>query len=98
MITSVRGKRGGSMELQRDIYKKLLNWKKRNNGKVLELKGARQTGKTFILDKFARENYNTYLYINMVQTSGAEFLECLDAATAWKPGMPRKARFWTTLL
>lgn len=90
MITSVRGKRGGSMELQRDIYKKLLNWKKRNNGKVLELKGARQTGKTFILDKFARENYNTYLYINMVQTSGAEFLECLDAATAWKPGMPRK--------
>lgn len=45
------------MELKRDIYDELLKWKLRNSGKVLELKGARQTGKTYILDKFAREKY-----------------------------------------
>lgn len=54
------------MELQRDIYKDLLNWKKRDSGKVLELKGARQTGKTFILNKFAKENYKKNIYINLV--------------------------------
>ena len=45
------------MELKRDIYKDLLQWKQKNKGKVLELKGARQIGKTYILDKFGRENY-----------------------------------------
>ena len=53
------------MELKRDIYKDLLQWKQKNKGKVLELKGARQIGKTYILDKFGRENYATYIYINM---------------------------------
>lgn len=80
------------MELKRDIYKELITWKKINSGLVLELRGARQVGKTFILDKFAKENYQTYLYINMVQTSGAELLECLKKATDWEPGMPRKEK------
>ena len=77
------------MELKRDIYKKLLDWKNENDGKVLELQGARQTGKTYILDKFAKENYQNYIYINMAQSSGEEFLECLAQASAWKPGEPR---------
>ena len=45
------------MELKRDIYEKLLDWKKRDSHKVLELRGARQVGKTYILNKFAQENY-----------------------------------------
>ena len=45
------------MELKRDIYGDLLRWKQKNKGKVLELKGARQIGKAYILDKFGRENY-----------------------------------------
>ena len=80
------------MELKRTIYKELLKWKQRNSGKVLELKGARQSGKTFILDKFARENYKIYLYINMAQSSGEQFLECLEQAEAWVPGTPRIAK------
>lgn len=79
-------------ELKRDIYEELLKWKKKDSGHVLELRGARQVGKTFILDKFARENYKTYLYINMAQTSGREFLECLKKATEWEPGTPRKEK------
>lgn len=78
------------MELKRDIYKDLLAWKKKNSGHVLEIRGARQVGKTYILNKFAKENYSRYLYINMVQTSGADFLACLETAADWKPGMPRK--------
>lgn len=82
-------KSGVDMELKRDIYKQLMKWKNRNSGKVLELKGARQTGKTFILDKFARENYRHFFYINMAQSTGEDFLMCLAQATAWTPGEPR---------
>ncbi len=77
------------MELKRNIYNDLLRWKQRDSGKVLELKGARQTGKTFILDKFAKENYKIYIYINMAQLSGEKFLACMEQASAWKPGEPR---------
>lgn len=77
------------MELKRDIYAELLRWKRNHKGKVLELKGARQSGKTFILDKFGREQYTTYVYINMAQTTGREFLTCLDQAEKWEPGQPR---------
>ena len=64
----VLGMVGGSMEieLKRDIYEELLQWKKRSSGLVLELEGARQVGKTYILDKFAREQYQQYIYINMI--------------------------------
>lgn len=80
------------MELQRDIYDDLLKWKNHDSSHVLELRGARQVGKTYILDKFARENYNTYIYINMVETSGREYLECLEQATGWEPGILRKEK------
>ena len=49
------------MELKRDIYKKLLAWKEENSGQVLQISGARQVGKTYIIDKFAKENYNSYI-------------------------------------
>ena len=81
-----------TVELKRDIYKRLLEWKRENTHKVLELEGARQVGKTFILDKFAKENYKVQIYVNMAQTSGQEFLACLEQATAWQPGMKRQER------
>lgn len=73
------------MELKRDIYTKLLEWKKRNSHKVLELEGARQVGKTYILDLFSRE-YKSYIYINMIGSTGQRFLQCLEAASNWEPG------------
>lgn len=77
------------MDLKRDIYKNLLSWKEKNSGKVLEVNGARQVGKTYILTKFARENYESFFYINMTQTSGQEFIACLDEAARWRPGEKR---------
>ena len=53
-------------DLKRDIYKNLLSWKEKNSGKVLEVNGARQVGKTYILTKFARENYESFFYINII--------------------------------
>ena len=76
-------------DLKRDIYANLLEWKENNSGKVLEIEGARQVGKTYIISKFAKENYTTYIYINMVQISGKEFLKCLDVAEKWEPGEER---------
>ena len=78
------------MELKRDIYQDLLRWKESHSGHVLELRGARQVGKTFILNKFAKENYRDYFYINMTETTGHQFLECLHKAAEWEPGMPRE--------
>lgn len=57
--------------------------------KVLEVNGARQAGKTYILTKFAKENYKKFLYINMMQISGHDFLLCLDKASRWEPGEKR---------
>lgn len=76
-------------ELQRDIYKSLIKWKENKSGKVLELSGARQVGKTYILTKFGKENYKNFIYINMAQTSGKDFIKCLDTAEAWEPGQKR---------
>ncbi len=73
------------MELKRDIYQKLLTWKKKNTHKVLELEGARQVGKTYILNRFSQE-YRSYIYINMIGSTGERFLQCLEAASSWTPG------------
>ncbi len=37
------------------------------NKKYLMVKGARQVGKTFFVDKFCRENYKSDIYINFFE-------------------------------
>ena len=54
--------------MERKIYNELLKWKNNtNNIKPLMLLGVRQTGKTYIIDKFCKENYENYLYVNLLQ-------------------------------
>lgn len=77
------------MELRRNIYNKLLQWKQQDTGHVLELKGARQVGKTYILKKFGKENFSKMIYISMAERSGEDFLRCLSIAMEWNPGQPR---------
>lgn len=77
------------MELKRNIYKKLVDWKMQDTGRVLEVKGARQVGKTYILRKFGRENFKNMVYVNMAEPSGEDFLRCFSMATEWEPGKPR---------
>lgn len=50
--------------LKRDIYRKLLEWKHSKWRKPLIVRGARQTGKTFILKEFAANEYDNFVYLN----------------------------------
>lgn len=79
------------MYLKRKVYKDLLDWKQQNC-LTLEVSGTRQAGKTFIINKFADEQFARKLYINMLENSGNEFLICLDRATRWEPGKDRPLR------
>ena len=50
--------------LKRKITKVLEDWKKEDKKPCLLIRGARQVGKTFIIDDFAKKNYENYIYIN----------------------------------
>lgn len=51
--------------LKRKFYDQLLEWKKHKKNECLLVNGARQIGKTFIIDKFGKENYKSYIYLNL---------------------------------
>ena len=50
--------------LKRKIIKYLLEWKQKTDKLPLVVRGARQVGKTYIVEKFAKDNYKNYVYIN----------------------------------
>lgn len=50
--------------LKRKITDKLLEWKNEENKPCLLVRGARQVGKTYIINEFAKNNYENYIYIN----------------------------------
>lgn len=54
-------------ELKRDFYDYLLKWKRDKKAECLLVKGARQIGKSFILEKFGRENYESFIEINFIK-------------------------------
>lgn len=51
--------------MQRLFEKKLLEWKNSGMSKPLMVVGARQIGKTYIIEKLAKENFEEYLYFNL---------------------------------
>lgn len=55
--------------MKRDIYQKLLEWKASERRKPLLLKGARQTGKTYILKEFGKNEYENVFYFNFEEES-----------------------------
>ena len=53
------------MEIKRRIYNSLLSWKADSKGKkALMVEGARRVGKSTIVEKFAKENYKSYILID----------------------------------
>jgi predicted AAA+ superfamily ATPase len=58
--------------MKRDIYQKLLDWKSSSRRKPLLLQGARQTGKTFILKAFGRNEYENVMYCNFEEDPGLD--------------------------
>lgn len=53
--------------MKRKIYQDLLNWKNSNNRKPLLLQGARQVGKTYIVNLFGANEYSNVIYCNFEQ-------------------------------
>ena len=54
-------------ELRRKFYDYLVDWKQNKGRECLLIKGARQIGKTFIIRKFGRENYDSFIEINFIE-------------------------------
>ena len=44
--------------MKRKIYNSLVEWKNSDERKPLILNGARQVGKTYILEKFGKEHFD----------------------------------------
>lgn len=52
--------------LKRKIETYLAKWKESEDRKPLVIKGIRQCGKTYIVQKFARKNYENVVYMNFI--------------------------------
>ena len=51
--------------MKRKLYENLLKWKKEHIKMPYMLVGARQTGKTYILEEFCKNEFKNYIYINL---------------------------------
>ncbi len=50
--------------MKRNLMNDLIQWKSDENRKPLILRGARQTGKTWLMKEFGKQNYENYVYFN----------------------------------
>ncbi|MCR5254665.1 MAG: AAA family ATPase [Acetatifactor sp.] len=57
--------------LKRKVSEQLKNWVANKNKKCLIVQGARQIGKTYVVERFGEENYDEFLEINFKQTPSA---------------------------
>jgi len=75
--------------LRRKVAKLLTIWKA--SAKALLIDGARQVGKTYILKKFAEENFGTCIYLNFIEHRNA--VDVLAQATDTKDFLRRLSTF-----
>ncbi len=53
--------------MKRKFYDFLQEWRKNKEKECLLVKGARQIGKTYIIEKFGKDNYENYIYLNFFE-------------------------------
>ena len=72
--------------LQRKIYRFLQDWKQTKHRECLLIKGARQIGKTYIVQKFGAAEYESFIEINFVRYPSLKdiFEGDLDASEIYK--------------
>lgn len=56
--------------MKRRLYKKFSTWKNEHNRKPLLLQGARQVGKTYLVEEFGNKEYNNFFKFNFEQNPG----------------------------
>ena len=54
--------------MKRDAHDRLVAWKRSSGRKPLLMRGARQTGKTYLLQAFGRQEYAATHYFNFEKT------------------------------
>jgi len=66
--------------MKRDISSHLVKWKNSSRRKPLILRGARQTGKTYILQEFGQKEFDEVFYFNFEENSRLDslFSQSLD--------------------
>ena len=58
--------------MKRKIYHQLLDWKRNRKGEVaLLIEGARRIGKSYIVEQFAKNEYDSFLLIDFSKVSPA---------------------------
>ena len=58
------------MEIQRKIYKKIVDWKESTKGtKALLIEGARRVGKSTVAEEIGRKEYRSYIMIDFNKAS-----------------------------
>ncbi|PCI95947.1 hypothetical protein COB11_00675 [Candidatus Aerophobetes bacterium] len=72
--TIIKGKK---VLMKRDIELDLLRWKDLNGRLPLLLRGARQVGKSYIVEKFGKEHFDNYVVINFEQYP--EYTKCFSS-------------------
>lgn len=64
--------------LKRKITARLQDWKEACTAKALLVTGARQVGKSYIIDAFARENYEHFVSFDLIEQP--DLCDAIDAA------------------
>ena len=54
--------------MQRRIMQELVDWKERRDRRPLVVRGARQVGKTYLVEQFAREHFQNLVSVNFDKT------------------------------
>jgi predicted AAA+ superfamily ATPase len=54
--------------MNRYVFSDLKNWVIKSRRKPLLLRGARQVGKTWLIEKLAKEEFNSYLKVDFEET------------------------------
>lgn len=65
------------MTLKRHLTDQLQKWKDKPNRKPLIIRGARQVGKTTLVNEFAK-TYNHHLYLNLEKKTDSQYFEQTD--------------------
>lgn len=53
--------------MKRKFYNILIKWKENNMEKPLMVVGARQIGKTYIIEEFCKNEFQDYIYVNLLK-------------------------------
>ena len=53
--------------MKRKFYNILIKWKENNMEKPLMVVGARQIGKTYIIEEFCKNEFKDYIYVNLLK-------------------------------